>query len=159
MRRVFQHTFLVILMVASLAIINASCNNDNCSGNSSGIPLAAFYSNGKPVSISNLTVYGIGAPNDSVIIDKATASQVYMPFRLSTNSCKYVLNYNTEGKANDTITFNYDAIPYFESHECGAMYNFKINSTSHTTNAIDSIIIPNPMITNDDVVSIKVYMR
>jgi len=158
MKRVLQHTFLLFLMTASLALMNMSCNNDNCLGNSSGIPLAAFYSDGNAVTVSNLTVYGIGAPNDSVIIDNTSASQVYMPFRLSTNSCQYVLNYNTEGIDNDTITFNYEAIPYFESHECGAMYNFKITSTSHTTNAIDSITIPNPMITNDDVVSIKIHM-
>ncbi|MBR5639238.1 MAG: hypothetical protein IKW83_05680 [Muribaculaceae bacterium] len=159
MRRVIQHIILAIILVVVFVGISSSCNNDNCIGNSTGIPLAGFYNNDNAVTISNLTVYGIGAPNDSVIIDKTSASSVYMPLRLSTNSCKYVLNYNTEGVDNDTITLGYDAIPYFESHECGAMYNFKITSMEHTSHAIDSVRIPDPMITNADVVSIKIYVR
>lgn len=159
MKRVIQHSILAIILTACFSVITASCSNDNCIGNSTGIPLAGFYNDTKTVTINNLTVYGIGAPNDSVIIDKASASKVYLPLRLSTSSCKYVLNYNTEGQLNDTITLGYDAIPYFESHECGAMYNFKITSMEHTSNAIDSVRIPDPMITNADVVSIKIYMR
>lgn len=159
MRRLFSHSLLCMLTAFAAAFMLQSCNNDNCIGNSTGIPLAGFYHDGATVSVTNLTVYGIGAPNDSVIIDKTTASKVYMPFRLSTSDCQYVLNYNIEDVKNDTITFNYQAIPYFESHECGAMYNFKITSCEHTTHAIDSIIIPNPMITNADIVSIKIYMR
>ncbi|MBR5087324.1 MAG: hypothetical protein IKX31_10010 [Muribaculaceae bacterium] len=136
-----------------------SCNNDNCMGNSTGIPLAAFFNNDKKVTISNLTVYGIGAPNDSTIINNTNANQVYLPLRITQTSCQYVLNYNTEGIENDTLTFNYDIIPYFESRECGAMYNFKITSWEHTYNAIDSVRIPDPMITNSDVVTINIYMR
>lgn len=150
---------MMIVVAASLAAVTTSCNNENCYGNSTGIPLAAFYNGDKTVSVTNLTVYGIGAPNDSVIINKASASSVYLPLRLSTSNCKYVFNYNVEGSPNDTLSLDYDAIPFFESHECGAMYNFKITSMSHTSHAIDSVRIPNPMITNADVVSIKIYMR
>ena len=159
MRRILQHITLAILVTASLAVIATSCNNDNCIGNGSSIPLAGFYNSGKQITINSLTVYGIGAPNDSVIIDKTSAKSVYLPLRLSTNSCKYVFNYNTEDMTNDTLTLGYDAIPYFQSHECGAMYKFKITSLEHTTHAIDSVLIPEPMITNADVISIKIYVR
>lgn len=150
---------MAVVVALSLAVVTSSCNNDNCIGNSTGIPLAGFYRENNAVAINSLTVYGIGAPNDSVIIDKASAKNVYLPLRLSTSSCKYVFNYNTEGVGNDTITLGYDAIPYFESHECGAMYNFKITSLEHTSHAIDSVIISDPLITNADVVSIKIYVR
>lgn len=146
-------------MIACIAVITTSCNNDNCSGNSTGIPLAGFYNGDKSVTITNLTVYGIGAPDDSVIIRNASASSVYMPLRLSTNSCSYVLDYNSEDVVNDTLTLGYSAIPYFESHECGAMYNFRITSMEHTTNTIDSVVLTTPMITNADVVSIKIYIQ
>lgn len=157
MRRILQHITLAIVLAASFAII-LSCN-DNCIGNSTGIPLAGFYNGDKQVTINNLTVYGIGAPNDSVIIDKTSAKSVYLPLRLTTSNCKYVFNYNTDGVPNDTLSLGYDAIPYFESHECGAMYNFRITSMEHTYHAIDSVRIPEPMITNADVVSIKIYVR
>ena len=159
MKHFLQHITLAIVLAASLAAIATSCNNDNCTGNGSAIPLAGFYNGDKQVSIASLTVYGIGAPNDSVIIDKTSASSVYLPLRLSTNSCKYVFNYNTEGLLNDTLSLSYDATPYFESHECGAMYRFKITSMEHTTHSIDSVRIPEPVITNADVVSIKIYVQ
>lgn len=134
-----------------------SCNNDNCSGNGSGLPLAALMSGSSNVTVNNLTVYGIGAPNDSAIIRNTSASQVYLPFRITAPSTKYVLDYNSDDIENDTITFNYDIIPYFESRECGAMYNFNITSWEYTQNAIDSVTILNPRITNSDVVSINIY--
>lgn len=156
---VFSRHNLLIAVMALLGITMVSCNNDNCSGNSNAIPLAAFYEGQSNVSVPSLTVYGIGAPNDSCIISETSATQVYLPLRLEVTSCQYVLDYNVEGIENDTISLKYDAIPYFESHECGAMYNFNITSFAYTKNVIDSIAIPNSKITNADVVSIKIYMQ
>jgi len=154
-----RYSFRLTLVAIVAMALMAACNNDNCIGNSTGIPLAAFYEGDEAVQVPNLTVYGIGAPNDSLIIDNTTASQVYLPLSITKNSCQYVLNYNTDGIANDTITLNYSETPYFESHECGAMYNFNITSWEHTRHAIDSIAIPVPLITNADVVTIKIYMQ
>ena len=150
---------MAVLMAMTAALLVSSCNNDNCGGNSNGIPLAAFYEDGNNVTITNLTVYGIGAPNDSCIITNSSVSQVYLPLRITASSCQYVFNYNTEGIANDTITLNYDIIPYFESHECGAMYQFNIKSWEFTQNVIDSISIPKPLITNSDVVTINIHLQ
>ena len=150
----------LVAMVAVVAVVAVtSCSNDNCMGNSSGIPLAAFMEGNNKVTLTSLTVYGIGAPNDSAIIRNSSASQVYMPLRITETTCSYVLDYNGTEVSNDTITFNYEIIPYFESRECGAMYNFNITSWEYTQNAIDSVAIPNPMITNSDVVTINIYMQ
>lgn len=147
------------VMLLSVAAVMLSCSNSNCGGNSTGIPLAAFYEAGSKVTVPNLTVYGIGAPNDSAIISKASATQVYLPFKLSDNSCQYVFNYNTEGIDNDTVTFEYDIIPYFESRECGAMYNFTITDCEYTRNVIDSVAILSTHITNSDAVTINIIMQ
>ena len=148
-------------LVVSLSVTAAlvSCSNDNCMGNSSGIPLAAFLNEGAKVTMQNLTVYGIGAPNDSAIIRNASAGQVYLPLRITAHSCQYVLDYNSDDVENDTITFNYDIIPYFESRECGAMYNFKITSWEFTQNEIDSVTVLNQLITNSDVVTINIHIQ
>jgi len=159
MAKLIKHRWILAAIVTMASAIFTSCNNENCYGNSNGIPLAAFYNDDETVTISNLTVYGIGAPNDSAIISNSSASQVYLPFRITTGSCQYVLNYNNQDIVNDTIGFEYDVIPYFESRECGAMYNFEIKEFSHTTNAIDSITIVNSMITNSDVVTIKIHFQ
>lgn len=150
---------VVLIALSALAGLATSCNNGNCPGNSNAIPLAEFYQDGSSVIINNLTVYGIGAPGDSLILDEASASSVYMPLHISTGNCCYVLDYNTEGLEADTIKLEYEAIPYFESHECGAMFNFRITGIEYTLNAIDSIAITRTLINNDDVASIKIYMQ
>ena len=71
---VFSRHNLLIAVMALLGITMVSCNNDNCSGNSNAIPLAAFYEGQSNVSVPNLTVYGIGAPNDSCIISETSAT-------------------------------------------------------------------------------------
>ena len=152
-----KHIALIALAACAVTMAVPSCN-DNCMGNSSGIPLAAFYEGDKSVSVLNLTVYGIGAPNDSAIIRNTAATQVYLPLRISVPSCQYVLDYNIEDEPNDTITFTYDIIPFFESRECGAMYNFNITSCEYTQNFIDSVTIIKPKITNSDVVAINIYL-
>lgn len=152
-----KYCFLTVLTMVFITI--ASCSNDNCMGNSNAIPLAAFYQDDKAVNISGLTVYGIGAPNDSCIISNTAASQVYLPLRLDATRSSFVMEYNEEDVKNDTITLEYEAVPFFESHECGAMYNFNITAYEYTTNSIDSVAIPNLRISNADVASIKIYMQ
>lgn len=158
MVRSLKHIALISLMFCAMAMSFTSCN-DNCMGNSSGIPLAAFYTGEKAASVANITIYGIGAPNDSAIVRNATVGQVYLPLRITDTACQYVLDYNSDDVLNDTITFNYDIIPYFESRECGAMYNFNIKEWSYTQHSIDSIAIPVPLITNSDVVTVKIFMQ
>ena len=147
----------MLVLTCAMLVAGISCN-DNCMGNSSGIPLAAFYEGESQVYLDNITVYGVGAPNDSAVVRNATVSQVYLPFRITEPECQYVFDYNIDGIENDTITFNYDIIPYCESRECGAMYNFDIKEYSYTQHFIDSIAIPNTRITNSDVVTIKIFM-
>ena len=159
MARLSKYGILITLMTAVAVLLATSCDNGDCMGNSNGIPLAGFYHGDALVEVTDLTVYGVGAPNDSAIIRNSQATQVYLPLKLNTNTCQYVFDYNIYGYPNDTLSLTYDIIPYFESHECGAMFNFKIKEWTHTTNEIDSIAIPNPMITNTDVITIKIYMQ
>lgn len=157
MAKALKNIALMLVLTCAMLVAGISCN-DNCMGNSSGIPLAAFYEGESLVYLDNITVYGVGAPNDSAVVRNATVSQVYLPFRITEPECQYVFDYNIDGIKNDTITFNYDIIPYFESRECGAMYNFDIKEYFYTQHFIDSIAIPNTRITNSDVVTIKIFM-
>jgi hypothetical protein len=158
MAKALKNIAFTSLVACAMLLVGISCN-DNCMGNSSGIPLAAFYQDENLVSLNNITVYGVGAPNDSAVVRNATVTQVYLPFRITEPECQYVFDYNVDGLENDTITFNYDIIPYFESRECGAMYNFDIKEYSYTQHSIDSVAVPSTRITNSDVVTIKIFMQ
>ena len=64
---------------------------------------------------------------------------------------------NSEVAVYDTMTFAYDAIPFFHSTECGAMYNFRINHVGHTSNGIDSIVMLTTTVTNSNSPAMRIY--
>lgn len=142
-----------------------SCTNE-CLENKNSIGLAGFYSmsSKKSISIDSLTIFGVGAPGDSMILkNAASVKQVYLPMRMNVTQCKFVLHYDQKSLLstllNDTLTLNYEPIPYFASEECGAMYIYKINDFSFTKHIVDSVAIPSMMITNKDAETIEIYMR
>ena len=138
---------LSVIAVACVAALS-SCTGDGCVDNSSSLPLAHFYQGGKKVTVSNLSVRGIGAP-----------SEVYLPLRPGANMCQFEFNYNTEGATADTITLHYSATPMFANMDCGAMYGFTISEHQFTHHAIDSVALVNPEVTNNNAVTLRIFMR
>ena len=150
----------IALLTIVLAAITAACSNSGCIGNGSSIPLAAFYdyATGRPGSMEGVTVKGVGAPGDSLLADNASLTQVYLPLQVSTSTSSFVFDFNIEGIAPDTLTLRYEAVPYFHSEECGAMYIFNISEFKVTHNFIDSVAVPNKVINNEDRISIKLFI-
>lgn len=156
-----KHSPLHIL--SALAVLCAvalnSCTGDGCTDNSSSLPLAHFYQNGKAVTVSNLSVRGIGAPGDSILVDNESVSEVYLPLPPSAKMCQFEFNYNTEGAPADTITLHYTATPMFANMDCGAMYGFNISAHQFTRHAIDSVALVKPEVTNNNAVTLRIFMR
>jgi hypothetical protein len=60
----------------------------------------------------------------------------------------------------DTLWIAKDDYPHFESVDCNASYFHKLTSIRHTHNCLDSVVIVNPSVTNDDqVVHILLYPK
>ncbi|MDE6716291.1 MAG: hypothetical protein K2J74_07420 [Muribaculaceae bacterium] len=161
MNRNLLHIFCAVLAIFGIVACASQCFN-----NQSSIGLAGFYSaaSQKQISVSDIQVYGVGAPNDSLILSSATAiSQVYLPMPVIGNECAFVFHYTQEAISstllNDTLTLRYDAVPYFAGTDCGAMYVFKINEFTYTTHIVDSIAIPTMEINNIDRETIQIYLR
>ena len=127
---------------------NFACGSDDgCEGNQSSLPLAGFYSSQSKsqITIDSLTIYGIGMPGDTTIVDTATVSQTYLPLNIADNV--------------STITVSYKSSPYFHSEDCGAMLVYDIDEYTTTHNLIDSVIIPTRHIDNTDRENIQIYFR
>ena len=154
------------IIVAIVAMATVSCNSSGCTDNQSSLPMAGFYSSvtNAAISISQLEIYGVGAPNDSVLYHSGQAlTQVYLPFRSSTEKTSFVFHY-TQGQLdseefNDTLTFTYKSIPYFASEECGAMYRYQITKIEQTYHVIDSVTMTDSLVTNIEKERIKIYFR
>lgn len=142
-----------------------SCNTTGCLQNQSSVPLAGFYNSAddKTIGIDSLSVYGVGAPNDSSLITTKVASRVYLPFRSESSSTSFCFRYLAKAldypRLNDTITFTYTSEPKFVSEECGAMYFYTITGVTYTTHLIESVEVTDSLINNTDIEKIRIYFR
>ncbi len=157
---------LTLVPAVALLLTVFGCNTTGCLDNQSSIPLAGLYSSetNKTITLSNIQVFGIGAPGDSILVMAGeSVSQIYLPMRSTANSVAWCFRYAQEGidtnEFNDTIVFNYSSEPYFASEECGAMYRYTIEHFENTTHLIDSVVVVDSLITNTDTERIKIYFR
>ncbi len=144
----------------------SGCNTDGCYDNQNSIPLAGFYSyqTKKAVSVDSITMGGVGAPNDSLLLNNASSvSTVYLPLRSTQSSTSFFIHYEQKAlcdtRLNDTISFHYNSIPYFESEDCGAMFRYEITSYEYTRHLIDSVALLDNEVTNADIERVRIYFR
>lgn len=155
------------MALGPLIAVGVSCSNDECLDNKNSLPLAGFYSSDsvpKQVSLDQISIYGVGVPGDSVLHDSVKGlSQSYLPFRIDQNSTQYVIQYLTGLggilRIRDTITFNYEIIPWFVSSACGTIYKYKMDTIETTHHFIDSVTCPGGTINNANIENLKVYFR
>lgn len=163
MGRILRHS--IFLLAAILLVGIVACNDEGCEGNTSSMPLAGFYSSQtkKAITIDSLTVFGVGVPNDSLLLDTAKASQTYFPLDIKKMQARFVIRYDQQQLAAlnlaDTITIDYSPRPYFHSEECGAMYYFDVKGYRTTNVLIDSMQIITPVFDNTTAETIKIYFR
>lgn len=152
--------------IAGLMLV-AACSTEECLQNSNALPLAGFYDSSQPdrkVSIDSLEVYGIDAPGDSVLFAGKTAiNELYLPFRLNSDTTGYVFRYLHKDFAatnlTDTITFIYTRRPRFVSSACGVSYVFDIDSIYCSKNLLDSVTCPSGEVTNMAIENLNIYFR
>ena len=155
----------ILCIIAGLHLM-ASCSATGCTDNQNSLPLAGFYSmsTGSSITVDSLAIEGIGAPDDSLLLSPSSrVSSLYLPFRSSRDITSYCIQYKQKQldypELYDTLTFRYDAIPFFASEECGAMYHYKVTSYTYTRHLIDSVAMLDSLITNVDRESIQIYFR
>lgn len=158
---------MAVLFVVSLFFWG--CATDECLDNKNSLPLAGFYASGsdsRGVTIDSLTIAGIGAPGDSLIIDNGrNISEAYLPFRIDSGKSSFEILYNFTAGNNggvplgDIVTFEYDVEPYFVSSACGAIYKYRVRNISTTHTYIDSVSCPGGVIDNTPGQNIRIYFR
>ncbi len=162
-----KHSSLLIIVLCILMLSAGGCNSDECFDNQNALPLAGFYDYQEPaktVSIDSIMIYGFMAPQDSVLWDgKKATDEVYLPFKLTSDTTKYVFKYLQKELARynitDTVTFIYDREPRLVSAACGVSYLFTLKDIKHTQMLIDSVACPSGTITNAPVQNLKIFFR
>lgn len=153
---------LLIPIVTGILMLG-SCSSNGCLDNQNSLPLAGFYSaaSGEPVSVSGLKIGGVGAANDSLLLNGSATSQIYLPFRASFDEVTYSFSVSSDSVTTitDELTFTYDVMPYFVNVDCGAMYRYRITGVWYDGVLIDSVAITDSLITNVDTERIKIYLH
>lgn len=147
-------TFLAV----AAALGATSCSSDGCTNNRNSIPMAGFYdyASRESLTVSGLGVSGVGAPNDSLLLDPSkSAHQVYLPFRGANDRAEFRL---THGAFSDHIEFRYEAYPYFDGEECGAMWRYRITDVSWSGLLVDSVAVTDSLITNIERERIMIFI-
>jgi hypothetical protein len=165
MERILSAKLQICAIAVMVSLLFSACSSSGCTDNKSSIPLAGFYSYStlSAISVSSISIGGVDAPNDSLIIDDSSASEVYLPFRAGYDNTQFYIHYNLTGiddtAYNDTLSFSYNRVPYFASSDCGAMYKYEITQFTTTYHLIDSIALVDSCITNVDRETIKIFFR
>lgn len=150
------------LLTAVALAATWGCASNGCLDNQNSIPKAGFYSylTGQPVLVAGLTVGGVGAPGDSLLLKNGSASELYLPFRSATDEVSFLFSAgDSTSVISDELTFTYESIPYFVDSECGAMYRYRITGVWYDGVFIDSVGITDSLITNVDFERIKIYFH
>lgn len=143
----------------------ASCASDGCTNTDPCVPIAQFYdsSTESTISVDSVSIYGIGAPGDSMIVSCSTVSSFNLPLRTSVTHTDYVIHYDqsdlNDPLLNDTISFDYVINPVFDNNECGVYFSFDITAYSCTSHLVDSIDVPYSHISNLGVTAVKLFMK
>ena len=152
-RRLFFPALIV------LSAVMAGCSTGACYDNQNSLPKAGFYSasTGNAVSVSGISVGGVGAPNDSLLCGPSeTVTEVYLPFRPDEKSTSFTFK---SGLFAALVTFTYETTPYFASADCGAVWRFRIRSVNWSGTLIDSIAVVDSVITNVDAMQLKIFLN
>lgn len=154
---------IIALSAIAFLLVAAGCNSAGCTENQTSVPLAGFYSytNGQAISIDSVEIGGVGAPHDSLLVERGAVKQIYLPLRPGRESTSFFFRYTNKAVAAygivDTLTFDYTTIPYFASEDCGAMYRYQITRVAHTSWLLDSVAVLDSTITNLDIQRIQLY--
>ena len=151
-----------LLCLLALFLPLEGCGEGSCDDNGSAVPLAWFYGSGttKQVTVGNVTVYAIGAPGDTVLVNNQSVNELSLPLRVSTDRTQWCLTFMTTDSlfVTDTLTLAYRPIEYFASVECGTMYIFDLQQVTSTHNVIDSVLVTQPHVTNVEQVNLRIYV-
>ena len=166
MKRLFRILMPVVGVVAFLGVmlLPTACNTEACLDSKSSIMTVGFYSFGDSsyaVTIDSVSVYGVGQPADSLLVDTARISSFQATLRSDKDTTQYVIRYDQRNLnpryKRDTLTFVYHAYVKFDKAECGAIYNYVIDEFYYTTWQIVGAEMMTDEINNQDVENVRLY--
>lgn len=158
MRKLFSVLFSLCLSFCLLQ----GCGESDCSLSTTSYAHFDFLDSKthKSVSLTNgALITGIVSHSDTLLTDTVfNQAKSYMSVPLSyTNQTTYVIHYSETLR--DTIRLTHKNIPFVSDIECGSMMFYEVEQVGYTTNVLDSVILVNPEINNEEKKNFNIYYR
>ena len=153
---------IFILSIVLMALLAACGGEPECPLNSASMARFEFRDSKTQAGVkltSGATVTGLATIDGALDIDTVfNKAESYMSVPLSyTSQTTYVIHYTETMR--DTIELKHKNIPYVSDIECPALMYYEVESFRYTTNALDSIKLVNPKITNEETINFNIYYR
>ena len=153
---------IFILSIAIMALLAACGGEPECPLNSVSMARFDFRDSKTQAAVkltTGATVTGLATIDGVLDIDTVfNKAESYISVPLSyTSQTTYVLHYTETMR--DTIELKHNNIPFVSDIECPALMYYEVESFRYTTNALDSIKLVNPKITNEETINFNIYYR
>lgn len=162
-----KQLFLLIFITVFLS----GCEKDDiCDVNTPTTPkvVIEFYDSANPTTLINVTNLGVIAPGFTNGFGFTATSKIKVPLKTFEDSTVLYFIENgsvapTSDDNSDSVTFNYTRKTEYVSRACGYKTLFTLNSTNPITvtpdsdNWIQSVVVSQPNIENENETHIKIY--
>ena len=153
---------IFILSIAFMALLAACGGEPECPLNSVSTARFDFRDSKTQAAVklnTGVTVTGLATIDGVLDIDTVfNKAESYISVPLSyTSQTTYVIHYTETMR--DTIELKHKNIPFVSDIECPALMYYEVESFRYTTNALDSIKLVNPKITNEETINFNIYYR
>ena len=154
--------YIYLFLIGLLSLFWGCSNEAECPPSSVSLARFEFLDSKTHAAVkltNGATVTGFTSINDSIETDTVfNKAESYMTVPLSyTDRTTYVIHYTENMR--DTIELMHKSHPFVSDIDCPALLFFDVEDIRYTTNALDSIKLVNPNITNEEKINFHIYYR
>ena len=156
------YTLLSALVLMGTVILHSCSGDSDCSLSTQSQAHFSFLSSAShspikwtvPITVSRTVSFNGEEKTDTIINKEKNLSALRLPLSY-TEKTVFTIHYNE--KIQDVIQVTHKNIPYVTDLECGTMMFHHIDDLAYTTNALDSIVLVNPDVNNEEKQNFTIY--
>lgn len=152
----------IVILLALCGFVVQGCGEDDCPLTTTSHARFDFLDSKthQTVALTNgATISGLAYVNGQLRVDTLfNQASNYMSLPLSyTSQTTFVMHYSET--LCDTIELTHKNLPFVSNIECGTLMFHEVESMRYTTNVLDSVVLVNPNIDNEEKTNFNIYYR
>ena len=155
--------FIYLFFAVCSSLVYVSCDETECTESSIVEFSGNFYRKRNNAAYTDtLAIYGIKAPNDSLLVDTVAIKGIALPLKYAGTETTFVFDFINRAKAGfvrDTVSVFHQNNVHFISDACGCTMFFTIDSIAYTRHKIDSIAINSKDVINEPKENIQLFFQ